>query len=356
MPLINHISIMSRPIRIILAVLFSLPGSTGPVNAQERFQAMFYNVENYFDTVNRPDKQDDEFTPDGFKNWGFFKYRAKQNRIAKTIMAVGKWQMPEVIGLAEVENQQVLKDLLTFSPLERFNYRILHQQSPDWRGIDVAMLYRPEAFKLVDSQFIEVNFPQDSFNATRDILYAKGIARDRDTLHFYVNHWPSRYGGKAESDPKRARAATLLRQHVDSLYRAHTAPKVIITGDFNDGPANKSLKQVLDAATDTTQLERHRLLNLMYPQGNSTQKGSYKYQYRWHTFDQFIVSRSLFRAETGYRTKLEDARIYRKPFLMTTDEQYPGKAPHRTFLGPRYKDGYSDHLPVYLNLYTARGH
>jgi hypothetical protein len=134
---------MSRPIRIILAVLFSLPGSTGPVNAQERFQAMFYNVENYFDTVNRPDKQDDEFTPDGFKNWGFFKYRAKQNRIAKTIMAVGKWQMPEVIGLAEVENQQVLKDLLTFSPLERFNYRILHQQSPDWRGIDVAMLYRP---------------------------------------------------------------------------------------------------------------------------------------------------------------------------------------------------------------------
>jgi predicted extracellular nuclease len=347
---------MSSHIRILLGVVCSLLGSTDLINAQERFQAMFYNVENYFDTVNRPDKQDDEFTPDGFKNWGFFKYRAKQNRIAKTIMAVGKWQMPDVIGLAEVENQRVLKDLLTFSPLERFNYQILHQQSPDWRGIDVALLYRPEAFKVVDSQFIEVNFPQDSFNATRDILYAKGIAGNQDTLHFYVNHWPSRYGGKAESAPKRARAASLLRQHVDSLYRSHPAPKIIITGDFNDGPKNKSLKQVLGAATDTTQLERHRLLNLMYPQANSTQKGSYKYQYRWHTFDQFIVSRDLVKAETGYRTGLKHARIYRKPFLMTTDKQYPGKIPHRTYLGPRYKDGYSDHLPVYLNLYTAQGH
>jgi predicted extracellular nuclease len=337
---------------ICLIILFWGPAN---IKAQERFQVAFYNVENYFDTVNNPEKKDDEFTPGGFKNWGFFKYRTKQNRIAKTLMALGKWEMPAVIGLAEVENRQVLQDLLTFSPLERFDYQILHQQSPDWRGIDVAALYQPKRFQVLDSQFIEVTFPKDSFNSTRDILYAKGLNKQtKDTLHFFVNHWPSRYGGKAETDPKRARAATILRNKIDSIYNQHTKPKIIITGDFNDGPMNASLQNVLNATTDTQKLASHQLINLMYPQAKSSKKGSYKYQYQWHTFDQFIVSKSLIKANKGFRTGLDHAHIYRPSFLMTTDDDYPGKIPHRTYLGPRYKDGYSDHLPIYLNLYTSQ--
>lgn len=331
--------------------MYLLPLVKVNAQGQNQFQVMFYNVENYFDTVNNPDKKDDEFTPDGFKKWNFYKYLTKQNRIAKTIIAVGKWQMPSVIGLAEVENQQVLKDLLKFSPLSRFNYKILHKESPDWRGIDVAMLYNPKKFQLLDSQFIKVSFPKDSFNTTRDILYARGVAKEKDTLHVYVNHWPSRYGGKKESDPKRARAAKLLRRHVDSLFRDFHKPRIIITGDFNDGPMNQSLKKVLNATVDTSKIDSHRLVNLMYPQAASSKMGSYKYQYQWHTFDQFIVSKALFRNKGSFQTDLRHAHIFRKPFLMTKDKDYPGKMPHRTYLGPRYKDGYSDHLPVYLNLF-----
>lgn len=332
--------------------------AAGPsASAQPHFQAMFYNVENYFDTANQPDKNDEAFTPDGFKHWDFYKYKTKQTRIAKAIMAVGKWQMPEVVGLAEVENRQVLKDLLTFSPLERFDYRILHKQSPDWRGIDVAMLYRPEAFRVIDSQFIKVTFPHDSFNATRDILYAKGIAKPaQDTLHLFINHWPSRYGGKAKTDPKRARAARLLKTKVNQVIERRPKAKIIITGDFNDGPMNASLKKVLNATVDTQKLARHDLVNLMYPQASKSSQGSYKYQYQWHTFDQFVVSKALINTGQGLKTALEHAHIYRKPFLMTKDDGYPGKVPHRTYLGPRYKDGFSDHLPVYLNLYPAQSH
>lgn len=347
---------MSRlPFTFMGLCLISLLLSTVSIKAQDRFQVAFYNVENYFDTVNNPETNDDEFTPEGFKNWGFFKYRAKQNRIAKTIMALGKWQMPAVIGLAEVENRQVLKDLLIFSPLARFDYQILHQQSPDWRGIDVALLYQPNRFQVLDSQFLKVTFPKDSFNSTRDILYAQGLNKQtQDTLHIFVNHWPSRYGGKAQTDPKRARAATILRDKIDSIYNRHPKPKIIITGDFNDGPMNASLQNVLNAATDTQNLAGHRLVNLMYPQAKISNKGSYKYQYQWHTFDQFIVSKPLIKAKNGFRTGIAHAHIYRSSFLMTADDDYPGKMPHRTYLGPRYKDGYSDHLPVYLNLFPIQ--
>ena len=347
---------MVRATFLLITMLLLSPGlALQSLRAQEPFQVMFYNVENYFDTVNNPEKNDEAFTPDGFKHWNFFKYRAKQNRIAKTIMAVGKWQMPAVVCLAEVENRHVLKDLLTFSPLERFNYRIIHKQSPDWRGIDVAMLYRPEAFEVIDSQFIKVTFPKDSFNATRDILHTKGVTkRAQDTLHLFINHWPSRYGGKAKTDPKRARAASLLKAEINRIFAQQPKAKIIITGDFNDGPMNASLKQVLNATVDSQKLGSHRLINLMYPQATSSNKGSYKYQYQWHTFDQFVVSKALLKTPKGLKTGLEHAHIYRQPFLMTKDDDYPGKIPHRTYLGPRYKDGFSDHLPIYLNLYPSQ--
>lgn len=326
-----------------------------PTQKRNSYRMVFYNVENYFDTVNDPDKKDDEFTPDGFKRWNFYRYKEKQNKIAKTLIAAGQWKVPALVGLAEVENRQVLKDLLQFSPLAEFDYRILHKESPDWRGIDVALLYRANVFKPLDTSFLPVTFEDTSHSPTRDILYAKGLVANQDTLHLFVNHWPSRYGGKAETDPKRARAARILRNKVTAINTNVKQPKIIITGDFNDGPGNKSIKQVLNAkpVRDDSREGRPLLVNMMNVKSKSDQQGSYKYQYKWHTFDQFIISRYLLEAKQGLTVQKGGANIFRSDFLLKEDDDYPGLKPHRTYLGPRYKGGYSDHLPVLLDLYPA---
>lgn len=324
-----------------------------PTQKRSSYRIGFYNVENYFDTVNNPDKSDEEFTPEGFKHWNFFRYKEKQNKIAKTIIAVGQWKPPAVVGLAEVENAKVLKDLLTFSPLSQFDYQIIHQQSPDWRGIDVALLYREQAFNPIDSQFIEVDF-DDDYSATRDVLYTKGVARGKDTLHLFVNHWPSRYGGKTETDPKRIKAAHSVRKKVDSIIKIKADAKIVITGDFNDEPSNKSLNKALGAKAIAEKSQKAPLLiNLMADMASDDQKGSYKYRYQWNTFDQFIVSRGLLDCKSGFCAGKSSAQIFRSDFLLIEDDDYPGQKPYRTYVGPRHKGGYSDHLPVYLDLYSA---
>ncbi len=337
----------------LTALLIFLLGHVSAQSESPRnsFRLVFYNVENYFDTLDNPQKKDEEFTPSGPNRWGFYRYKEKQTRIAKTIIAAGQWKVPALVGLAEIENRRVLKDLLVYSPLSEFDYQILHKSSPDWRGIDVALLYRESLFEPLDTQFIKVDFKKDEHSATRDILYAKGIAEGKDTLHVFVNHWPSRYGGKAETDPKRMRAARILRTKVDSIFSQKPKAKVIITGDFNDEPENKSLKKALKALKpEKNNRKNPALFNLMYNLSETKEKGTYKYKYKWNTFDQFIVSGAMLSCQSGFCTNPENAHVYRADFLLKPDSKYPGKKPHRTFVGPRYKDGFSDHLPVYLDL------
>ena len=188
-------------------------------------RVMFYNVENLFDTFDDPAINDDEFTPIGDKNWTYYRYRDKLNKTAKTIIAVGGWEPPDVIGLCEVENFQVLLDLTTETPLKKFGYQIVHENSKDSRGIDNALLSLPGKLNKIEHRAINVNL--DKGKSTRDILYASFSFQEKDTTHFYVNHWPSRFGGKAFSEDKRIAAANSLKLSIDSLQKLNPENKVL---------------------------------------------------------------------------------------------------------------------------------
>lgn len=318
---------------------------------RDEIRIVFYNVENYFDIEDDSLTHDEEFTPEGFKHWSFGKMVDKQRKISEVIYDIGKWELPGLLGLCEVENRGVLDNLIKYTPLGESSYKIIHKESPDWRGIDVAVFYRPEVFTPLDTTYIKVVFPFDKSKTTRDILYVKGLIKQIDTLHFFVNHWPSRYGGQQASEPKRLHVASLVKNKVDSILNKNPNAKIIITGDFNDEPSNKSIIEILNAKPDTNELNgRNGLVNLMYNMKEKKGLGSYKYRFEWNMLDQFIVSKALLNTNQPIFTRPEEVIIFKRDYLMQEDDKYPGKKPFRTYLGPRYLGGYSDHFPVYLDL------
>jgi hypothetical protein len=310
---------------------------------------MFYNTENLFDTKDDTLKNDEEFLPDGDRRWDNHKFYNKLNNIAKVIIAAGEWQPPAIVGLCEIENRYVLNQLVYETLLKKSGYAIIHQESPDWRGIDVAMLYRKEVFSPDTFFTIPVHFPFDPESKTRDILYVKGRLDGTDTLHIFVNHWPSRYGGYLETKPKRAFAAGLLRHKVDSLCGIRPESKMVILGDFNDNPSDESMLQLLQAENGADH-NRCQLVNLMsiYEQDHAV--GTLKYRENWDVFDQVIVSSNLLNGETGLKVKAGRALIYQPGFLLEKDERFLGEKPFRTYHGFEYQGGFSDHLPVYIDL------
>ena len=317
-------------------------------DAGQSVRVMFYNVENLFDTLDSPDTRDGSFLPDGSYSWNSYKYYTKLKRISKVILNTGAWNVPAVIGLCEVENRQVLEDLLRTTPLIKFDYGIVHEESPDERGIDVALLYQKEIYSPIAHQTLTVTFPDDPDDRTRDVLHAVGTIGP-DTLHFFVNHWPSRSGGQEASEPKRMRAAAVVRQAVDSLLATNPNAKIILMGDFNDGPENRSMAEVLQAEGDSTQLEEGELYNYMLPFFKKG-IGTHKYRQEWNTLDQFVVSPGLLQAQEGFYTDWSSATIVREEFLLEEDPYNPGNRPYRALLGPRWHGGYSDHLPIILEL------
>ncbi len=315
------------------------------------YRIMFYNVENLFDTLDEPDRNDDEFTPEGARYWTDYRLRKKLVSLYKVIAAAGEWSAPEVIGLCEVENRQVLERLRDETPLKTVPYRIIHRHSPDRRGIDVALMYRTDRLTILDSAFFTVVFPGDLSIRTREILYAKGVATD-DTLHFFVNHWPSRIGG-AVSEYNRHDAGKLLRSKVDSIFSIQPLAKVILMGDFNDEPPDRSLTDGLGALI-TMGNNPSELYNLMAPLKQSSNFHTHKYQGQWTMLDQFIVSGSLLLQKKGMYTRPDAASIFYQDWMLTEDELHPGKRPFRTYDGYRYSGGFSDHLPVILDLWIGR--
>jgi hypothetical protein len=195
-------------------------------------------------------------------------------------------------------------------------------------------------------------FPFDSLTHTRDILYVKGTIFENDTVHLFVNHWPSRRGGYNESTPKRNFVAKLLKSKVDSLQTKNPYSNIIIMGDFNDEPGNESLCRILQARSDTHNLKSTELINLMSFKMKDWNEGTIKYQGKWSIFDQFIVSASLLEKHHGIRTSPDDAHIFKAGFLLSDDVRFLGSKPNRTYVGPRYNGGYSDHLPVFLDLWS----
>lgn len=311
---------------------------------------MFYNVENLFDTQNDSLKNDDEFLPDGAMRWTGWKYWQKLKNITRVITAVGGMQSPALVGLCEIENDSVIFDLTRRSPLRAQGYQYIVTDSPDRRGIDVALLYQPHQFNLLHHQEYEIAFRDRTARPTRNILHAVGKIINGDTLDIFVCHWPSRSGGQRESEPARIDAATLLRAKVDSIFLVRENSHIIIMGDFNDHPDNKSLFVTLKARSINYHLDNLELYNLFFHRTKERDFGTYAYQGRWEILDQFIVSGDLLSANSAIRVKNNEANVFKPDFLLQTDRNTGKKKPFRTYLGPRYLGGFSDHLPIYLDL------
>lgn len=332
----HSIAPMSRCIRFLL--LLTAPFS---LSAQPATIA-FYNVENLFDTQDDSLKQDDEFLPYGVRGWTPSRLQTKYKRIYKVIAGIDpSWQPPALVALAEVENRSVLEGLLRHTPLHRKRYEIVHEESPDTRGIDVALLYDPAQFQYVSHEVVPVDLRPLSDRPTRDILYVQGILFGTDTVHYFVNHWPSRYRGVMSSAPLRKRTASVLRMQVHALQKNNPNALIIITGDFNDTPTDESLLGLCQAddpkrtLTNISQYER---------------SGTHKFQGEWNTFDQFIVSQNLLSTAKSVQVKGHRARTYDPPWLLEEDAAHLGYRPRRTYVGYQYQGGFSDHLPIYLQL------
>ncbi len=315
---------------------------------------MFYNAENLFDTYDDSLKVDEEFTPAGVRHWSKGRYYKKLNNISKVMTAIGQWDLPEIVGLCEIENRFVLEGLIKQTALKKYPYRIIHKESPDRRGIDVGLLYRKDKFTPIEYEAVNITFPFDANRPTRDILYVKGYNNSNDTLHIFVNHWPSRWGGQLETDRKRVYVASILRHKVDSLFKEDVNPNIIIMGDLNDYPDNKSVKETLNAKNKFDIIVNEELYNLAYYLQEEKGKGTHKYQGEWGVLDQIIVSGSLLNQENSIHLTIDDAHVFDAPFLLESDEHFVGYKTFRTYVGYKFHDGFSDHLPVYLDLYFRK--
>jgi endonuclease/exonuclease/phosphatase family metal-dependent hydrolase len=340
--------------RIILLILFAavtiIGSAQNVVPANLSVTVAFYNVENLFDTVDDPSPGDDEFLPGSSRVWDKKRYEKKLKDIAGTLGSINSLELPGIIGLAEVENRLVLDELVKESPLRRGKYEIVHFDSPDERGIDVALLYRPDEFTLVESRTLSVAFPFSPLDKTRDILYVRGVLDDGKSYHIYVNHWPSRSGDARESEMRRYSAAATLRKDIDNILNFEPDARIIIMGDFNDDPTNSSLMQVLNATNKRKNHTYRDLYNLMYDNHNEDGIGTLTYRGEWNMFDQIIVSFSLLANNGSYYTGYDGGKIHMPAGLLFANPETGFKSPNRTYGGETYYGGVSDHLPVWLEL------
>ena len=289
---------------------------------------MELNCENLFDTRHDSLKNDLEFLPDGSYRWTPYRYWAKLNHLGQEIVALSN-PIPDFVAMCEVENDSVMFDLTRRSLLRNAGYEYVMTSSPDERGIDVALLYQPASFALLHSHSIRIK-PLPDTRPTRDILYASGLIITGDTLHVFVVHAPSRRGGEQASRPYRLHVASQLAEAVDSVYAISRDAKIIIAGDFNDYADSPALQHLYD----------HHLINISADaKGSHGAKATYRWHGEWRSLDQILCSPSL-------AARKQSSVIGDLPFLLEDDEKYGGKKPYRTYLGPRYLGGYSDHLPL----------
>ncbi|MCO5230662.1 MAG: hypothetical protein M9958_05860 [Chitinophagales bacterium] len=329
------------------------PSANIEKSAESDFRIMTYNVENLFDLYDDTLKKDDDFLPWGMYKWNAERYQTKLKKIFKVITNLSEWEYPALIALTEIENQRVLEDLVQATPLTESDFNIIHEESPDERGIDVALLYRRSLFRPIQHQIIPVTMPQDPHFKTRDILYVSGIINKTDTLHFFVVHFPSRRGGEAISEPKRILAAEKVRAKCDSILNKQAQANIIITGDFNDEPSNASVYEVLRGKGDLNEMQDGDFFNMMYA-AHKKGHGSYKFQSSWNMLDQYIISPALLNPDHSIYTTTTSAHIFQPDWLSVKDDVYPGVKPNRTYSGPSYLGGYSDHYPIFMDIFFKK--
>jgi hypothetical protein len=305
---------------------------------------LFYNVENLFDIKDDSLKEDDDFLPGGLMRWNLTRYNKKISSIYKTIVAAGEWNPPVIVAFCEVENRKVLEDLVYGTYLSKYNYGIIHEESPDERGIDVCLIYRKDYADIIKYMYwIPAGIKRENFT-TRSVLYSSWVISN-DTVHIIVNHWPSRRGGVLTMEGLRMEIAAMVREKADSIMkRTPGGARIIIMGDFNSTPDDQEMKSLIAPLESGISL-----VNLS--EGMSADgQGTYRYMGTWEMIDQVIVSEKLLTADKGLYTNRKDLSIFKPDFLMRKDLKYPGFSPMSTYRGYRYQGGFSDHLPVLLDL------
>lgn len=301
---------------IFLSLIFSLP----ILAEKSSLRIVSYNVENLFDTKHDTLKNDSSFLPEGMHHWTYRRYQTKIDRIAQVLVNIGGWESVPLVGLCEVENARCLRNLCY--KLRRFHYKYVHYDSPDERGVDVALLYDSTRLSILNRRALSLSLDGD---ATRDILYVSALYEQRDTVHVMMCHLPSQLGGATNTDWKRQRAKSLIQSQIDSIFLFQPSANIVVMGDMNTS-----------AQDDLT-----GMVNLMIPIQKMGQ-GTHKYQGIWTCLDQFYVSQSIATKAT--------TTIFSPWWLLEEDTKYLDYKPHRTYIGFRYNDGYSDHLPIVLHL------
>lgn len=324
-----------------------------PVFAQKEAMVAFWNVENLYDTINDPAVNDEEFLPGAKNAWTSQRYQTKLTNTAHVILQMNKGVGPDILGMAEVENRRVLEDLTTTTAMKKQKYGIVHYDSPDQRGIDVALIYKTKSFTVLSSTHVPVPLPKGEKDSvaprpTRDILVVRGVLNKKDTICILVNHWPSRLGGKELSDPKRMAAAATVRSIVDSLYRLYPSAEIISVGDYNDEPADKSMNSLYNNALANRPYGAFAPIfsNLM-DSIKASGDGTHYYKKEKSCLDQILVTPNLQEKRTYYVTS---AAIFKPEWIFAEVYKGDGLSPKRTWAGSRYIGGYSDHLPVYVIL------
>ena len=311
------------------------------------FSFAFYNVENLFDTIDDPAINDSSFLPTSQVAWNSKRYYHKLENLALVISSIDSAHFPTVFGLSEIENLGVLHDLVNNPMLEKAGYKILHKDSPDERGIDVAMLYDPAKYKPIETKYLRLTFPDEPDNKTRDILYSKGLVAGKDTIHIFVNHWVSRWGGQEQTEPLRKFTGSFLRKVVDSIYSINKNANILIAGDLNDNPTDASVAENLDAIMPASPYKDKMLYNLsakQFSEGHGT-----LYYKSWDMFDQIIVSTPLLTGKNGIKTNSPGQYIFKKDWLLYKPKNGEAR-PSRTASGKNYYGGFSDHLPVFIEM------
>lgn len=312
---------------------------------QEVFRVLFYNVENFFDTENNPEKSDDDFTPEGIRHWTNKRHNLKLQQIAKVILSASDWNPPAIIGLCEVENESILKDLTEKTPLRNFMYEYRITDGNDVRGINVAILYRRDIIRVLNQENIDV-FTGKRQRPTRQILYLNAQTLHSASMDIFTVHFPSKYGGEKETEDARLNAASMIKEKADSIMNNNKESNIIIMGDFNDTPQSRTLTEGLKAKdmpekVSDSNIEGNSLYNLFTNAG-----GTHKYQGNWSQIDHIIVNTNIIYGKSRIKFIEDSNRVHSPSFLLKADRTWKGKRPFRTYYGYKYEGGFSDHLPV----------
>ncbi len=351
---------MKNFLLIIVSFVFVLTSCDSDIKQEkknetkDKFTVVFYNVENLFDTIHEEGKADEEFMPTSKKAWNTEKYFHKLAQLASVIDSIGEQSLPDIVGLEEVENTAVLEDLVKQKFISAANYQIIHYESPDFRGIDNALLYNAASFTPIYQRAIPVNMP-DSIGekkiTTRDILYVKGLVHGRDTLHVFVNHWTSMYYGAELTIPYRKFCAAILKSQIDSIIAIHPNANIIAGGDLNENVFAPAVSGVMMPDTLYDQPKADRVYNLAHYLYTVKGQGTYSYRGVWGTLDHIMVSGNLLNTSNAFYTTKDDAHVFNSLLVMNAYNNKNGKGirPNRSYGGNNYYGGFSDHLPVYVS-------